>query len=297
MVDRRAVPTLLRAPVRVAGAGPTIETPQLALPIESVGDGPPNSMLAFDGSRWIPLSDAVNVALELNIYCTRAYQMADAAYWLLDYAEVPGRSRPVVSVDGLQAARQWVYFLRAMADAYEAAGIPAGRHYAAGGDWTKLVDGEGAVLRDMWRGPDDWRDLADEVESDYLSSYGINAGPVGDVAALPALALWAVIALAGAVIVTAVTIAVSRATAYARLEAEAITSRLRCVDAATIDLSEASTQRERDDAAETIARCHDEAMALIGLAEARARGTGSSWILWGGLAAGAAALLLNAKRR
>lgn len=273
------------------GGGGAIATPQVAIPLADAPEGPPNTMLSWDGSRYIPLTDLVNVALELNVYCTHAFAMSDDAYYFLDAYEIPSRVRPMVSVDGLQSVRQTVYFLRAMADAYEAAGLAANKHYSIGGDWSRVVTPEGETLRDLWRGPEDWRDLADELEGDYLSSYRIDVGPAEGVGALPALALWAIIALAGAIVVTAVTIAVSRATAYARMEGEAIRSRLACVDEATRDLREASTAAEKEAAAARIERCHSEAMALISAAEARAASGGLAGVASGlGMAFGAVAV-------
>lgn len=237
----------------------TTQTPGGALPASDARPAPDGMIWSLDGSRTVR-EDSVAGALELNLYCIRAYMLADSAAWYEGGgAGDLGSARALARLDKLQALRTLCVLLPLCADLYDAHDLPTSAASEAMGPGLSLAvirDPSGRVLR-KFPETESWRAWAFELEREYLWPAGIRVEPP-TLGAAPLFAWWIVALVSGAIIAGAVAWAIGRITDYAGKELEIIDGRLKCFDRWAAEYAETGSVEAR----EAMLRCHEQSTAL-----------------------------------
>lgn len=237
----------------------TTQTPGGALPPDEARTAPEGMIWSLDGSRTVR-EDSIAGALEINLYCLRAYMLADSAAWYEGGgAGRLGEIAALARLDKLQALRTLCVLLPVCADLYDDHDLPTSAASEAMGPGLSLSvirDPSGRVLR-KFPDTESWRAWAYELERDYLWPAGIRVGPP-QIGAVPLLSWWIVALVSGAIIAGAVAWAIGRITDYAGKELEIIDGRLACFDRWAAEYAETGSEAAR----EAMIRCHEQSTAL-----------------------------------
>jgi hypothetical protein len=252
-----------------------IETPNGEVPQALAREASPGKLWSVDRRRLVDVESTVG-AWELNLYCARAYGLADAALW---YEDQGLRDlTPLARLDALQGIRQLVIMLPILADLYDFLGLPTTSHseqYGGVNMWRIVEHGTGRVLR-QFDSTEDWRDLAFELDTRYLVPAGIDvyAEPTG-LAQVPVA--WVLIALVTSVVTVSLVVAwsIGKVTDYMALAAEGLQSRIQCFDRWAEEYRTTGSEEAR----QAMLLCHEQAIEV-----SQRKGLGN--LLWPALLVG-----------